>query len=119
MDAGGGNQRPLYESASDAGVPVWSPDGEWIAFRTDRNHKGHYEVWIVRRDGSEPREITTGDESVRAPAWSPDGGRIVYSKGSEGQHDLFIVDIETRVSTPLLTTPGDDRGATWCCYRRT
>jgi hypothetical protein len=118
MDANGEDERPLYESDSDAGVPVWSPHGEWIAFRSDRNHPRHYEVWIVRRDGSEAQEITRGDESVRAPAWSPDGKKIVYSRGSEGQHDLFIVDVATGVSTPLLTTPGDDRGATWCCYTR-
>jgi Tol biopolymer transport system component len=118
MDANGEDERPLYESDSDSGVPVWSPDGEWIAFRSDRDHPRHYEVWIIRRDGSEAQEITRGDESVRAPAWSPDGDKIVYSRGSEGQHDLFIVDVATGVSTPLLTTPGDDRGATWCCFTR-
>jgi Tol biopolymer transport system component len=115
MDANGEDERPLYESDSNEGVPVWSPDEEWIAFRSDRDHKGDYEVWIVRADGSEVREITQGVRTVRAPAWSPDGDEIVYSSGSEGQHDLNIVDVASGASRPLLTTPGNDRGPIWCC----
>jgi Tol biopolymer transport system component len=73
-------------------------------------------VWIVSADGGDPHEITHGIGTVRAPSWSPDGTKIVYSEGGVGQHDLYTVDVEGGATTPLLTSPGNDRGPTWCCY---
>ena len=64
----------------DSGVavnyhPRVSPDGEHIAFVSDR--RGQTNLWIMEVDGSDPRPVFT-DGSVRVvePAWSPDGDYI-------------------------------------------
>jgi TolB protein len=56
--------------------PVWSPDGEQIAFVRWEEPRG---VWIV--------DVDTGDEwrvfdwtEARYPSWSPDGEEIVFSR---------------------------------------
>jgi TolB protein len=68
--------------------PHWSPDGEWIAFSSDRNTKpGRFvpswellqstAIYIVRRDGSGLRRLTKLDGYYGSPQWSRDGRRIV------------------------------------------
>ena len=39
-----------------ASSPEWSPDGEWIAFTDGENEA---DVWVVRRDGTDLRQLTT------------------------------------------------------------
>ncbi len=56
--------------------PVWSPDGEWLAYVTWSEKGG--EIWKVRADGREaPRQLTRLPAFYRDPVWSPDGSRIV------------------------------------------
>jgi Tol biopolymer transport system component len=57
--------------------PAFSPDGKFVAFSSDRadTATGRTDIWVVRRDGSGLRRLTTG-LNARRPAWSPDGKRI-------------------------------------------
>ncbi|HVS65964.1 MAG TPA: amidohydrolase family protein [Thermoanaerobaculia bacterium] len=73
--------------------PVWdmqprfSPDGDEIAFTSDR--AGGDNVWVIRRDGTAPRQIS--DESFRlpnSPAWSPDGEWIAARKHFSSRRSL-------------------------------
>jgi dipeptidyl aminopeptidase/acylaminoacyl peptidase len=61
--------------------PAWSPDGELIAFTSDRTGTGAQQLFLMRPDGSEPRKLT--DEPISfvnevRPAWSADGGTIAF-----------------------------------------
>ena len=52
--------------------PRFSPDGELIAFASDRD--GATNVWIMNRDGSHPRQVSKETKwFINSPAWSPDG----------------------------------------------
>lgn len=66
---GGGHLRQL-SGRGDAYQPVWSPDGERIAYT------GEQGVTVMRTDGSGRRPLAFGSE----PDWSPDGRRIVYRR---------------------------------------
>lgn len=58
--------------------PAWSPDGNWLAFARSTDGRRSSHVYVMRADGSGPRQLTHGrfDES---PAWSPDGRWIAYA----------------------------------------
>lgn len=75
--------RPLDLSPVDGppvedGLPVWSPDGDWIAF-TRRYTAGPdlnlgRQVWLMRPDGSESRRLSRDQtQGYGQPSWSPDG----------------------------------------------
>ncbi|KAF9698128.1 hypothetical protein EKO04_003422 [Ascochyta lentis] len=72
--------------------PAWSPDGEWIAFSSDRNTKwrGHgngtgwehtqeLSIYVIRANGSDFRQVLTkSDYCLGSPKWSPNGKRILF-----------------------------------------
>lgn len=70
MDGDGSNPRPLATFA-DARHPIWSPDGEWVAF--DAATPNGRQVHAVRPDGRDLRCVTSiGDNHT--PAWRPGRG---------------------------------------------
>jgi len=63
--------------------PVWSPDGKWIAFSSDRTGEeyegsSNNDVWIIPADGGELKQLTTQPHQDTYPQWSPDGKTIAY-----------------------------------------
>ncbi|WP_086001661.1 amidohydrolase family protein [Plesiocystis pacifica] len=76
----GGEAKALTEGVAWDMQPRFSPDGQWLAFTSDRG--GGDNLWVMPADGSdEPRPVTS--ESFRlitAPAWSPDGEYLVGRK---------------------------------------
>jgi Tol biopolymer transport system component len=62
--------------------PVWSPDGEQLAFVSDRANPGtgHEDVYVMRLDGSGLRRLTSDTDRYGKAglAWSPNGKWIAY-----------------------------------------
>lgn len=60
--------------------PAWSPDGSRIAF-VSATESGPSQIYVMRVDGSDVRQLTTGSQSAGQPQWSPDGSRIAFAGG--------------------------------------
>jgi eukaryotic-like serine/threonine-protein kinase len=69
---------------------TFSPDGEWLAYVSDRS--GRQAVYVRPYPGGEPELLIADDGS--SPAWSPDGRKLYYT----GNGALMAVDV----------TPGDE-----------
>jgi len=65
--------------------PQFSPDGGEIAFVSNRS--GRSKLWIVDRDGGDPRLLVDDEGSESSPFWAPDGASIAFSRSS----DLWVV----------------------------
>lgn len=79
MEADGSNQRLLTEGTS--GDPDWSPDGTEIAFSrpgTSIDGQIRSQIWMMRADGSQLRQVTESNTFKGGPSWSPDGVRLVF-----------------------------------------
>jgi Tol biopolymer transport system component len=97
MPIEGGQATRIMGGLSFESQPRYSPDGQTIAFLTDRT--GVENVWIANADGSNPRAISkdtrTNDrpQIMVSPTWTPDGQFIVVSKSrppDPGTFGLFM-----------------------------
>ena len=79
------HQAQLTSGRDDGGFPAWSPDGTRIAFqssRTDRDLDAAPEIqdiFTMRPDGTDVRQITDSVGDAEKPAWSPDGRWLAYA----------------------------------------
>ena len=80
----GGRARAITRGMAYDTQPRFSPDGQRIAFVSDRD--GPTAVWIVDVDGENAKKIGSGSDRAdyASPSWSPDGGHVVVSKTSWG-----------------------------------
>lgn len=74
INADGSNPRKLTAGMQ----PAWSPDGKHIAFAGKADPAGPLRIFAVNIDGTQKRQVSTGDGLHECPAWSPDGQRIAY-----------------------------------------
>ncbi|HUP44720.1 MAG TPA: PDZ domain-containing protein, partial [Thermoanaerobaculia bacterium] len=74
-------------------VPVWSPDGKWIAYLSDRNGDT-YEIYLRPADSEgEERQLTRGGKAWKfALYWSPDSTKLAYG---DKDRTLNVVDVAT------------------------
>lgn len=78
--------RQITDGDWDDGGPVWSPDGQRLAF-TSARHEGREQdlaedVFVVSPDGGEPTRLSDSTLALQAPAFAPDG-RSVLALGIE------------------------------------
>lgn len=57
--------------------PSWSPDGERVAFASDR--EGSFDIYTMTADGEDVKRLTAEEGNEAEPAWSPDGKVIAYA----------------------------------------
>lgn len=73
----GTGQRLLYTQAGFSSTsPIWSPDGQYIAFWKRNDESGQSSTWIINVDTGVPLEIPRSGNS-RPIAWSPDSTRLI------------------------------------------
>lgn len=90
----------ISNHAAFDGYPVWSPDGEWIAFASSRVGEGAdpnnvFRLFIMRPDGSDVRQVThppVGLEDAR-PAWTPDSQSIVFNRDAGRDSRIVKIDL--------------------------
>ena len=94
LDIARGEYRNLTHDRSGNFRPSWSPDGQWIAFSSDRDAKpgvmpGAWEqlqstgIYIVHPDGTGLRRLTRQGGFAGSPVWSSDSRRVLYSETDE------------------------------------
>jgi len=82
--------------------PIWSPDGQWVAFESDR--EGDWGIFRQRADGSGVAERLTkaepGTEHV-PQSWSKDGGYVLFSVLKDSVWALWTLNVKGRQVAPF------------------
>ena len=101
--------------------PVWSPNGKWIAYTSNRN--GHFNLYRKNSDGSGAEELLLTDDQQSIPDnWSRDGKLMIYSRhSSEGPWQIWALPVEEE-RKPRLVIPRGFRGelspdGRWLAYQ--
>lgn len=95
-----------------------SPDGEWLAYQTERGQSGMTDVWVVRL--SDGVAISLGETIADTPflrrmTWSHDGHQLAYTLAppeNPGTQDVWMFDTATNEVFQLVAT-GDSYAASW------
>jgi tricorn protease len=73
-------------------TPVWSPDGKWIAYLSDKT--GEYEIYLRPQMGGDETRITFDGRMYRyGVLWSPDSKKLLYW---DKNHQIWYVSIEDK-----------------------
>lgn len=90
LDLDSGKSRNLTEGSGGNFRPSWSPDGQWIAFSSDRNTKHRRRsarrfeqvqeasIYMMRADGRQLRQLTPSEVYAGSPAWSTNGKEVLF-----------------------------------------
>ncbi|WP_331235878.1 S9 family peptidase [Natronorarus salvus] len=132
MDDGGNERAQLFRLDTETGeihpltgVPEakhrwggWSPDGERIAFASNRRDESVFDVYVQGREerGDEAELVAEGDGWLSLVGWSPDGTRLlVHEAHASFDHDLHVLDLGTGEMAHLTPHEGAIRysGPEW------
>lgn len=108
----GGDARRLTSTPAVESNPQFSPDGQHIAFTSNRS--GTQAVYVVDVNGGTPTRLTWYPASTHTVGWTPDGSRILYAStratAPSGYDRLWTVSADGGPSE-LLPAPWGHRGS--------
>lgn len=115
--AEGGMAQPLTLHEAHDFMPVWSSDGKYIAFASDRY--GNFDVFVMSAQGGEARRITFHSAAEYPYSFSNDGKQVIFGATrmdlptnrqypASYMSELYSVPVTGGRVTQLLTTPAED-----------
>jgi tricorn protease len=90
----GGRAFPVTSHVELEDNPVWSPDGNWIAFSSNRF--GNNEIFVVPSEGGRTQRMTWHSGSDVPSDWSPDSKTIIFkAQRDDAINGIYGVDVAT------------------------
>ena len=109
MDIDGRNQRPLIDIEGAQRAPVFSPDGQKIAFESKAptqetvseprrgevtsplQNNDTLEIYVIHTDGTNKKQLTHNDVDDGHPTWAPNGKQIAFTGMVDDIYQIFSV----------------------------
>lgn len=114
-----GKPRQIFSARhATQGTPSFSPDGQQVAFVSDKD--GSAKIYVVdvtppgvKLTDVKARLITRFNKGCTAPAWSPDGQKIAYSALISGVRQIVVYDFITKKERQLTFGAGNKENPSW------
>ncbi len=112
LRTGSGSATQVTQFQADCTDPVWSPDGNWLAFVSSELDSD--DIWIIQADRSFPQNLTPNTwEWDRHPSWSPDSDRIAFWSNRSGLLQIYTMNTDGTQVTNISNTAWDEYSPIW------
>jgi tricorn protease len=115
VSSSGGAATHLTTNEAYDFMPIWSPDGKWMAFASNRY--GNYDVFLMPSSGGAATRLTWHSANDFPASFTPDGKNVLFSSGRldsrtmvgypgrGSQPELYSVSVTAGMPRQILSTP--------------
>jgi dipeptidyl aminopeptidase/acylaminoacyl peptidase len=101
-DVATGDSLALTQGEFDNGGASWSPDGQWVAYSSNRtgtglgdpNRSNNSDLFVIPSTGGAERQLTTSMGPDRGAVFSPDNHAIAYGSSDRENHSADQTDLK-------------------------
>lgn len=111
MNPDGSGKTRLTDTPGFDRNPVFSPDGQRIAFTSERD--GNDEIYVVNADGLGMTRLTNSPATDAFSTWSPDGQHIAFTSERDGNDEIYVMNADGSAQTNLTNNPAFDGLPSW------
>ncbi len=112
INADGTNLKNLTKTSASEWVPTWSPDGQKIAFASDRDKDS--EIYVMDKDSSSLEKLTDNTGYDGRPRWSPDGEKISFETDRDGgDWDIYVMNVDGSNLRPITANTTNEFSQSW------
>lgn len=99
---GSSNYLELTDSSDDSRQPNWSPMSNLIVYQKLKNNQ--WDIWIMNSDGTDNKQLTSGEGDKTDASFSSDGNWVVFSSEAYGYELANIFKIPITGGDPIRLT---------------
>lgn len=92
-------------------MPVALMAQERIAYNAFTS--GNSEIWSMKTDGSDPKQLTTNTASDGDPSFSPDGSKIAFVSVRDGNPEIYVMNADGTNQKRLTSNTVIDQDPSW------
>jgi TolB protein len=102
---------PITSATERIEVVRLSPDGQWLAFDSDRS--GNMDIYKIRIDGTGIQQLTHNTADDFSPSWSPDGRQIAFHTWRSGNRDSYVMSSDGSAERMIAGGPAHEYAGSW------
>lgn len=106
------NVQKLTDNSADDRFPRVSPDGETVAFASNR--EGNYEIYTINSsNGGGERRLTASNGDDDAATWSADGQTLAFASNRDGDWEIYTMKVDGNDVRQITDNTAQDRWPLW------
>ncbi|MCA0458375.1 MAG: hypothetical protein LCI00_30710 [Chloroflexi bacterium] len=120
IDLGSDQYRQITGTGKNNHSPTFSPDGQWLAFTSERD--GNPEIYVISASCILPdarcrddaaRRLTDHPKADDQAAWSPDSQQLAFQSNRDGDFEIYTMNRDGSNQSRLTHSPRNDLLPNW------